>query len=123
MLSPGSLVWLSLSVRPCGFLARAQSQEPAIVQAPGTMTAVSQQLPDLQLPGRISGTVVDGTGAVVAGARVTLTHTDQSPPQEVLSGDDGQFSFANVLPATLQIAIPAARFPLHKSSRTLPACG
>src|SRR5260370_1836874 len=53
------------------------------------------------------------------GARVTLTHTDQSPPQEVLSGDDGQFSFANVLPGTFQIAITAAGFAAQTSSGTL----
>src|SRR5260370_21697487 len=53
------------------------------------------------------------------GARVTLTKTDQSPPQEVLSGDDGQFSFANVLPGTFQIAITAAGFAAQTSSGTL----
>src|SRR5260370_23979474 len=53
------------------------------------------------------------------GARVTLTHTDQSPTQEVLSGDDGQFSFANVLAGTFQIAITAAGFAAQTSSGTL----
>src|SRR5271157_5267017 len=48
-------------------------------------------------PGSISGTVVDGSGAVIAGARVRLTREeqsakDQSPSQEALSGNDGQFS-------------------------------
>jgi Carboxypeptidase regulatory-like domain len=119
MLGPGSLVWLSLSVLSCGLPALAQSQRPPIVQAPGTGTSVGQQLPDQQLPGSISGTVVDGTGAVVGGARVTLTRADQSPPQEVLSGDDGQFSFANVVPGTFQITITAAGFAAQTSSRIL----
>ena len=114
----GSSVWLGLSVLSCVFPALAQSQQPPIVQAPGTGTHVTQ-LPDQQLAGSISGTVVDSTGAVVVGARVTLTPADQSPPQEVLSGAEGQFSFANVVPGTFQIRITAAGFATQTSSGTL----
>ena len=53
------------------------------------------------------------------GARVALTHQDQSPSQEVLSGDGGQFSFANVVPGAFQIAITAAGFAAQTSSGTL----
>jgi hypothetical protein len=60
------------------------------------------------LPGNINGTVVDQSGAVVAGARVKLTAADQS--QEVVSGGDGQFSFANVAPGPFQLTITAAGF-------------
>jgi hypothetical protein len=81
--------------------------------------SVGQQLPDPQLAGSISGTVVDGTGAVVVGARVTLTRADQSPPQEVLSGYDGQFAFANVVPGIFQIRITAAGFAMQTSSGIL----
>jgi len=62
------------------------------------------------LSGSISGTVVDQSGAVVTGARVRLTGEDQSLQQEVLSGDDGQFSFANVAPGPFQLTISAAGF-------------
>jgi hypothetical protein len=61
-----------------------------------------------QLPGNINGTVVDQSGAVVAGARVKLTAADQS--QEVVSGGDGQFAFANVAPGSFQVTITAAGF-------------
>lgn len=115
----GSSVWLGLSVLSCVFPALAQSQQPPIVQAPGTGTQVGRQLPDQQLAGSISGTVVDSTGAVVVGARVTLTPADQSPPQEVLSGAEGQFSFANVVPGTFQIRITAAGFATQTSSGIL----
>ncbi len=57
-----------------------------------------QQLSDRQLPGSITGTIVDQSGAVVAGARVRLTGKDQSLSQELRSGGNGQFSFANVAP-------------------------
>ncbi|HEY6305328.1 MAG TPA: carboxypeptidase-like regulatory domain-containing protein [Candidatus Angelobacter sp.] len=90
-----------------------------MVQAPGPETPVGRQHPGPQLPGSISGTVVDGSGAVVVGARVTLTRADQSPPQEVLSGEYGQFSFSNAVPGTFQIRITAAGFATQTSSGIL----
>ena len=78
-----------------------------------------QQPPDQQLAGRISGTVVDATGAVVVGARVTLSRGDQSLNQEALSGSDGQFSFANIVPGAFQIRIAAAGFVTQTSSGIL----
>jgi hypothetical protein len=74
-----------------------------------------------QLPRSISGTVVDQSGAVIAGARVELTGTggDQSLHQEVLSGSDGQFSFANVAPGPFQLTITAAGFATQTSSGVL----
>ncbi|MGD0957279.1 MAG: carboxypeptidase-like regulatory domain-containing protein [Candidatus Acidiferrales bacterium] len=124
VFGPGSLVWLSLSLLPCGFPALAQSQQPPIVQSgppgtPGTGASAGQQLPTQQSSGNISGTVVDRTGAAVAGARVKLTREDQSPSQEVLSGDDGQFSFANIAPGPFQLAITAAGFATQTSSGIL----
>jgi len=122
-----SVVWLSLSILACRqpSLAQSQSQQPPSVQttgtaqAPGTGEPAGQQPPDQQLAGGISGTVVDGTGAVVVGARVTLSRADQSLNQEVLSGGDGQFSFANVVPGAFQIRITAAGFVTQTSSGTL----
>jgi hypothetical protein len=74
-----------------------------------------------QLPGSISGTVADQSGAVVAGARVRLTRTgeDQSLNQDVLSGADGQFSFANIAPGPFQLTITAAGFATQTFSGTL----
>jgi hypothetical protein len=117
MLGLGSL--LSLSVIAYSFPALAQSQPPLIVQAPEKGTPVAQQAPDPQLAGSISGTVVDETGAVVVGARVTLTRGDQSPPHEVLSGVDGQFFFANVAPGAFHISIAAEGFAAQTSSGIL----
>jgi hypothetical protein len=62
------------------------------------------QLPDQQAPGRISGTVVDLTGAVIVGAQVRLTRGDQFSA-ETLSDDLGQFSFANVAPGDFALTI------------------
>ena len=75
----------------------------------------------IRMPGSISGTVVDESGAVVAGARVT-TYTyskGQSPSQEMLSGNGGQFSFANLAPGPFQITIISAGFATQTSSGIL----
>jgi hypothetical protein len=69
--------------------------------------------------GSIKGTIVDQSAAVVAGAHVKLTREDQSQNQEVLSGDDGQFAFANVPPGAFQLTTTAAGFAMQTSSGTL----
>jgi hypothetical protein len=71
------------------------------------------------VPGNISGTVVDPSGAAVAGAHVALTRDDKSPKQEVLSGDDGQYSFANVAPGLFQITVTSELFTTQKLAATL----
>jgi hypothetical protein len=83
-------------------------------------TPQQMPVPD-RLPGSISGTVVDQSGAVVAGARVSLTGTgeDQSLKQEVPSDDDGQFSFANIVPGPFQLTITSEGFATQTSSGIL----
>jgi hypothetical protein len=76
-------------------------------------------LPDQQAPGSISGTVIDGTGAVVAGARVKLTGQGGSESREMLSDPDGHFSFANVAPEPFQITVSRAGFATQTSSGIL----
>jgi len=98
-----------------------QTPEPTPVPGPehrGTASA-GEQLPGQRLPGGISGTVVDQSGAVVAGARVRLTREDQSLNQEALSGDDGQFSFANIAPGPFQLTVTSAGFATQTSSGIL----
>ncbi len=117
MLGRRSLIWLSLIT--FSVAAYSQSQQLPFLQAPETGTSVSGQQPDQRLAGSINGTVVDRTGAVVVGARVTLTRADQSPPQEVLSGAYGEYSFVNVVPGAFQITITARGFTAHTSSGIL----
>jgi len=89
--------------------------------ARGTAASAAQQLPEQRLSGSISGTVVDQTGAAIAGARVKLSREDQSPDLEVLSDEDGQFSFANVAPGPFQLTIASAGFTTQSSSGILPS--
>jgi hypothetical protein len=70
------------------------------------------------MPGSISGTVVDQSGAVIAGARVTLTR-DPATTQEALSGTDGQFFFPKVDPGPFQLTITSKGFALRTSSGVL----
>jgi Carboxypeptidase regulatory-like domain len=86
-----------------------------------------------QAPGNISGTVVDQSGALVAGARVKLTRAgtaasarqgageDQSVNHEALSGNDGQFSFANIAPGSFQLTVTSAGFATQTFSGILGA--
>ena len=79
------------------------------------------QRPDQPTTGSVNGTVVDQSGAVVAGARVRLTGEGPSPSQEVLSGGDGQFSFTNVAPGPFQLTITSAGFSPQTLSGNLLA--
>jgi hypothetical protein len=75
----------------------------------GTETSVGEQQPESQLSGRIGGMVVDRTGVPVAGATVRLAR-DQSVDQKAQSGDDGQFSFADIAPGSFRLTIAAEGF-------------
>src|SRR5438874_6227319 len=89
--------WLSLALLPFAFPAAAQSQQPPISPGAGSAQPDPQRTgasaikppPDRRLPGSFTGTIVDPTGAAVAGARARMTHGDVSAVQEALSGDDG----------------------------------
>ena len=65
---------------------------------------------DRQPQGSISGTVVDQAGAVAVGANVRLTLKGQAQKQDVLSGDNGQFSFYDLAPGPFQITVSAPGF-------------
>src|SRR5262249_47808990 len=72
---------------------------------PPSLLAQVQQGSDQQSPGTIVGTVEDQSGAVSVGARVRLNHDGQSDTQEVLSGNNGQFSFTRVPPGPFHLTI------------------
>ena len=114
----GGFPVMGLSVLLCGFPARAAMQAPSgaaadasgLPDAPRANTAVGQAQVDPQMAGSVSGYIVDPSGAAVVGARVTLTRAEPAAKQEVMSGDDGQFSFTNIAPGAFTITITAASF-------------
>lgn len=125
--SAGRLILLNLFALLFGFLTPvlAQSPPPQTAQREVTDafdargTRPSDREPDRQLSGYISGTVLDKSGAVALGAQVRLTRDDQSPTQEVLSGDNGQFTFANLPPGPFLLTIAAEGFETQRASGAL----
>jgi hypothetical protein len=69
--------------------------------------------------GTISGTIIDQSGAVVAGAVIRLTGEGPSASQEVVSDKDGQFSFADIAPGPFHLTLTAAGFAMQTSSGIL----
>jgi len=101
---PG-LLFLALATLAWTALCAGQTPQPAPVPSPA--------------PGSITGTIVDQSGAVVTGAKITLAGATQSSSQEVLSGDNGQFSFSGVAPGAFQITITSPGFATQTSSGSL----
>jgi hypothetical protein len=100
--------------------AQAPADSVPALQPAGTVPSVGQ-LSDPPSPGSVSGTVVDQSGAVVSGAEVRLLTPAQSPSLEVRSGDNGEFSFSNVLPGPFQLTVTSAGFGKQTFSGTLHA--
>jgi hypothetical protein len=125
----GLSIGLSLALLLCvpSTSAIAQSAQTATAPAAGTGTidieesgaSAGEVQADRQVPGYISGTVVDTAGAVAVGAEVLLTREDQSLPQKILSGENGQFSFIDLPPGPFQLTITAAGFEPQKISGSL----
>jgi Carboxypeptidase regulatory-like domain len=125
----GDLIRLGLYWSLCGFalLSAAQAQQPsATPQTPNTGAATNtaaDQAADSQAAGTISGTVEDQSGAVSVGARVRLTGDGQSAVQEVLSGANGEFSFAQITPGRFHLTVTSAGFVTQEVSGVLQPGG
>ena len=102
---PALLLGCLASLPHC--LARAQ-----------TMLLADAVLPDApaapeQLPGTISGTVVDQNGNFLVAAQVTLVHPEaqgQLETQETKSDQEGQFLFLRVPPGPFQLMVASPGF-------------
>jgi hypothetical protein len=125
MIVPGGLLWLGLGLLILfPSVATAQSEQPAAVQGAASVDGAAQagsQQPTPQGTGSIAGTVVDPDGAVAVGAQVKITHPGQPGSQQIQSGDNGQFSFANQPSGLFQLTITAAGFESKTVSGALQA--
>jgi hypothetical protein len=106
------LVWLALSVLFFGSLPAPAESQQAQMETPAGSPA--EQRP----AGTISGSVKDPTGGVVANARVQLSRSSQ-PDQDAVSGDDGQYSFANVTPGPFELTVSFEGFATQTYSGIL----
>lgn len=109
----------------CGPIAAAQSPELAEIGAvPDAISSEGFSALDTDIllqaqtdasqvaakPGSVVGTVLDQTRSVAVGAVVRLTTADKSFSREVMSGDNGEFSFSNVPPGPFKVSVNAAGF-------------
>lgn len=83
--------------------------------------AGGQTAPNQLSMGTITGTVLDQTGAVSSGAKVRLTVNGDLASREVLSGNNGQFSFSGVLSGPFRLAITLTGFSTQVISGNLRA--
>jgi hypothetical protein len=120
--------WLSgfvLLLLSCG-IANAQNPVPVEIgrlpygvsivasSAPNTNTSqppeAQQEQAAAAKPGSVIGTVLDQTRSVAAGVVVRLTSEDKFVSREVVTGDNGQFSFSNVPPGPFKLSVSAEGF-------------
>jgi hypothetical protein len=114
----------------------ASAQDPAAVEPGGVPDGIAivgssggantspqevQQdtLQAARMPGTVLGTVLDQTGSVAMGAIVRLTSEDKSFSKEVVSGDNGQFSFSDVPPGPFKLSVNAEGFGSQEFSGEL----
>jgi hypothetical protein len=69
----------------------------------------------------VSGTIVDSSGAVVAGAVVTLLRNGEAQVSSILSAADGGFTFSNLSPGSFVITVTASGFQQANSAKFMLA--
>ncbi|HEY6464977.1 MAG TPA: carboxypeptidase-like regulatory domain-containing protein, partial [Candidatus Acidoferrales bacterium] len=63
--------------------------------------------------GQISGTVTDPSGAVIVGAKVTLTYELTGQARQVVTGGSGDFFFPDLVSGTYDISVDQAGFQTY----------
>jgi hypothetical protein len=115
-----ALVVLAFLVLRCspGLAQTATQIDPSQPQSIQAAAFASPQAPTPQ-PGSIGGTVVDQSGAIVAGAEVTLTRDNPSISEQATTGTDGQFLFVNIAPGPFRLAVTSAGFAAQTAAGNL----
>ena len=126
MLVPMRWAWLTLLLLMCGFSALAQTEpsprlapHSSLPAYPAIQGAIDTPQEQQKVQGTISGSVVSQDGVALAGIKVQLVMQGQSASQEVLTSEDGRFSFTNVAPESFQLTISSEGFSPHTSSGVL----
>jgi hypothetical protein len=66
--------------------------------------------------GSVLGTVTDSSGSNVAGATVTLTSADSGFRHSVVTGDNGEYVFLNLVPSTYSLSIEKPGFKSYSQT-------
>lgn len=94
------LLFFVMVVLCCG--ARLEAQELAPAQLDASKVDAKA--------GTVMGTVLDQSGSVAVGAVVQITSADKSFSREVVSGDNGQYSFSGVPPGDFDLCVSSTGF-------------
>ncbi len=118
--------WVGVGLLACGLLVSAAAQSPPqTTHKPKSASTATRSTGQKQLSGIITGTVIDHSGAVAVGAKVQLTRADdqnqKSNVSEVVSGENGDFSFSNLPPGPFHISVTAPGFDPGSYSGELTA--
>ena len=122
-----SVLWLVLGLLLYDFPALGQSQPSLIDRGAGLGSArvtdsggiARQQSAEQEVTGTVSGTVVDRSGGIVAGASVKLSRQSQTGSQDVVSDADGHFSFGTVPPGPFELTTSSGGFATQTFSGEL----
>ncbi len=111
----GRLLCAGLLILPLALChsALAQAKRPSKSPiAPKTSTTSNANTTPPQNPslGAVFGTVTDQQGEVAEGAIVELSGDGDSKKQQVASGANGEYSFANVPPGSFHVTVTAPGF-------------
>jgi hypothetical protein len=106
---------LAVLIVSCSALALAQSEQaprtqPPEASAPPAAASETRVQPGQPATGSVTGTIVDQTGAPVAGADIALPGVGQFSRRDVLSDGDGKFYIGNVPAGPFQLTITMAGF-------------
>jgi hypothetical protein len=85
-------------------------EESAPVSSPPESPGSEQKTQDQARPGSVIGTILDQSGAVSVGTVIRLTPEDKSAYREVVSGNNGQFSFPGVPVGHFQLSVSSTGF-------------
>ncbi len=84
-------------------LSRTFSVVPAMALAALLLTSTTSPLLAQSFQGGIRGSVTDGQGGAIAGAKVTLSEDATGSSRSALTNDSGGYDFASLVPSTYTI--------------------
>ena len=84
--------------------AAAQSETPSMAAQENTSPAASNK------PAQLSGTIVDPSGAVIAGATVQVQNANGTVQKSTLSDSNGSFILSGLLPGEYQLVVSSPEF-------------